>query len=342
MVVVFHCFPQVERMGYAGNQHLSLSAGVDVFFIISGFIMLLSAHRSPRRGSGAFLVNRVIRIVPIYWLLTTFMVLVALFAPQLMSSTRFETWHVVASYLMIPAVHPVTHLYWPILIPGWTLNCEAFFYVLFAAGLAVTADRGGRLAVIVGGLVAAFVLLPLAVPVSGILRFYTDSVMIEFVFGLAAAILYLRGVRLPAWLGWAGIVAGFAVLAATDYVAHPDVRGAVYGLPALAIFVGAVFARWPPAAAGEGRALGWLRMLGDASYSIYLTHMITMAAVGQAWRHALGIGWAGAVPAFILTATAICVAGGIVFYRLVEQPLTRRLQNAIRSRPARRGGATIV
>lgn len=328
MVVGFHAFPQIDRMGYAGNQHLSLSAGVDIFFIISGFIMLLSAHRSPRRGSGAFLLNRVIRIIPIYWLLTTFMVLVAVFAPQLMSSTRYETWHVIASYLMIPAEHPVTHFYWPILIPGWTLNCEAFFYVLFALGLGVTADRLGRLAMIVGGLVTAVVLLPLVVPVSGVARFYTDSVMIEFVFGLAMAVLYLRGARIPAWLSWAGMVLGFGLLAATDYTAHPDLRGAIYGLPALAIFVGAVFARWPETSATGGRVLAWLRMLGDASYSIYLTHMITMAAIGQLWRHMLGIGWPGAVPAFILVAATICAAGGIVFYKLVEQPLTRWLKQA--------------
>jgi exopolysaccharide production protein ExoZ len=337
MVVVFHCFPQLERMGYAGNQHLSLSSGVDIFFIISGFIMLFSAHRSPGRGSGAFLANRAVRIIPIYWLLTSVMVAIALVAPQLLSSTRYETWHVIASYLMIPALHPVMHLYWPILIPGWTLNCEAFFYVLFAVGLAVTRDRRNRLALIVGGGVTAVVLAPLVVPVSGVMSFYTDSVMIEFVFGLGTAILFLSGRRMPLWLGIAAMALGAAALVATDYVAHPDLRGAIYGVPALAIFGGAVFARWP---AGRGRGLvRGLRVLGDASYSIYLTHMITMGAMGQVWRRLLGAGWPGAVPLFILVTGTVCALVGLVFYTLVEQPLTRRLKRVtvLSSRPRNDG-----
>lgn len=65
MVVVYHCFPQLGRMGYQGSKFTALSAGVDIFFIISGFIMLYSTSRSPERGGGAFLLNRAIRILPL-------------------------------------------------------------------------------------------------------------------------------------------------------------------------------------------------------------------------------------------------------------------------------------
>lgn len=322
MVVVFHCFPQLAHMGYAGDEQLWLSAGVDIFFIISGFIMLISSHRSPGRGAASFLVNRAVRILPIYWLLTSVMVALALAVPNLLNATRFEPWHVLASYLMIPARHPTLPFYWPILIPGWTLNYEVFFYVLFAGALAVTADRGWRLAAIVGGLVVACAAAGAVVPADGVAGFYTDSVIVEFAFGLVLALAYLRAWRLPRVVAVAAGAGGIAALVASGLVAHPDVRGLVYGVPALAIVTGAVLSGWRQG----GTVTRLLRVVGDASYSIYLTHMLTMGVVGQVWRRWVGAGSPWLVAAFIVVATLICIVAGAIFYRVVERPLTRRLQ----------------
>lgn len=332
MVVGFHCFPQLERMGYDGNQHISLSAGVDVFFIISGFIMLVSARRSPSRGADAFLLNRAIRIVPIYWLLTSVMVAFVLTAPQLLSSSRFDLMHVIKSYLMIPAQHPVIkEMYWPILIPGWTLNYEMFFYAIFALGLAFIKDRGRNLSLFIGTIITAIVLIPLVVPVNGIAAFYTDSIMLEFVFGIVAAELYLSGRRIPLPVGAVAIVVGAGLLLLSDYVRFPDIKGLAHGLPALLIFVGAVFAPWRQ----TGAFVRGMRLLGDGSYSIYLTHMITMAAIGQAWRKVLGgsVAMPGNAIAFIVVAVTICTAGGMIFYKVVEQPLTNWLKAVLRGKP---------
>lgn len=330
MVVCFHCFPQLERMGYSGNQHVSLSSGVDIFFIISGFIMLVSARRSPSRGAGAFLLNRAVRILPIYWILTSVIVAVALAAPQLLASTRFELSHVIKSYLMVPAMHPVAKLYWPILIPGWTLNYEIFFYLIFALGLGVVKDRGRGLGLFVGSAIAILVLLPLVVRPEGVWSFYTSSVMIEFVFGIIAAEVFLAGHRLSRSIGALCIAAGVGLLLLSDYVPFPDIRGLALGLPALLIFVGMVFAPW-----SQQRA--WVRSLrvtGDASYSIYLTHMITMSAIGQGWRRLLGGTLPGNSILFILFAMIVCAVGGFIFYRMVEQPLTNGLKHAMRVRSA--------
>jgi len=322
MVVVYHCFPQLDRMGYQGLHLQSLSGGVDVFFVISGFIMLYSAHRTPHRGAGTFLQHRAIRILPTYWLLTSLVVAIALIAPQLMGSTRFESGHVLFSYLMLPARHPVLDHYWPILVPGWTLNYEAFFYAIFAAGLLLLRDRGLGLAAFVGTAIALLVLAPLVVPVPGAARFYTDSVMIEFVFGLFAGLAYLRGWRIGRTTGIVCIAAGFALLLASDIVPHPDIRGLVYGVPALLIFVGAVFPRFT--ASG---ALRLPRLIGDASYSIYLTNMIAMAAIGLGWRRLFGSDLPGNTVWFILFAVPACAAAGILCYRLVELPATRALKS---------------
>lgn len=323
MVVLYHCFPQLERMGYKGNHFQSLSAGVDIFFVISGFIMLYSAHRAPARGPGAFLLNRAIRIVPIYWMLTSFMVAIALLAPQLMVSTRFEPTHVLMSYLMLPAKHPVIGYYWPILIPGWTLNYEMFFYLIFAAGLWLLRGRDLALALFVGGIILVLVLMPLFVPVDGAVGFYTYSVMIEFVFGLGCGLLFLRGWRMPKAAGGAAIAIGFALLFWTDFFDHPDVRGLTYGMPALMIFAGAVLTRWSLGPAD------WRlpQMVGDASYSIYLTNMIAMSAIGMGWRKLLGGGMPGNTVLFIVFALTVCGLSGVLFYRLVEAPVTEWLKN---------------
>ncbi len=330
IVVCFHCFPQLERMGYTGNQHISLSSGVDIFFIISGFIMLVSARRSPSRGPGAFLLNRMIRIIPIYWILTSVFVAIALFAPQLMSSSRFELTHVIKSYLMIPAPHPVINMYWPILIPGWTLNYEMFFYIIFALGLAVVPSRGRALSLFVGAIIMGFALLPLFVPLRGVPAFYTSSVIVEFVFGMVAAEIYIAGHRISAPVGALCMLVGGGSLLLSDYVAFPDIRGLTFGIPALLIFTGAVFAPWRP----TGRVVKLLRPVGDASYSIYLTHMITMSAAGQGWRRFIGDALPGSYILFMIVSIAASALGGFLFYRLVELPLTDWLKTNMRGRAA--------
>jgi len=324
IVVAFHSFPQLVRMGFEGKEPHFLSAGVDIFFIISGFIMLYSAHRSPARGGGAFLLNRAIRILPLYWILTSVLVVVALLTPGLLYSTRFEPVNAVMSYLMLPSLHPVTHLYQPILIPGWTLNYEMFFYLIFALALGLTANRGWKLAALAGVMVIGVTLLPLR----GAAAFYASDVMIEFVYGLVMACLFLAGKRIGKRAGIAFIITGFAAMAISDYLSLPDVRSVVYGLPALLVFAGALYLPLDP----RNALVRLMRLLGDASYSIYLSHMMTMAACGMVWRKVLGSDFPGPMLLFVLFSLPVCAVAGWVCYRLVEQPVTRWLQGTARRR----------
>ena len=129
-VVVFHA---AERSGYAFAIG---AAGVDVFFVISGFIMWVIADRRPL-SPGRFLADRIRRIVPVYWLATGVMVAGALAGlfPNLVLTVE----HVVASLAFVPARSPSTGALWPVLVQGWTLNYEMFFYLVFAASLVLPA-----------------------------------------------------------------------------------------------------------------------------------------------------------------------------------------------------------
>ncbi|MFX8354845.1 hypothetical protein ABTL90_19105, partial [Acinetobacter baumannii] len=91
-------------------------------------------------GGLAFLRDRLLRIAPLYWTLSLLMVVLLLTMPQLAQTSKFDARHALLSFLFSPAMHPVLGHYWPLIVPGWTLNYEMFFYVIFALAL----GSGGR------------------------------------------------------------------------------------------------------------------------------------------------------------------------------------------------------
>ena len=127
-----------------------LVAGVDIFFVLSGFVMfhtstgLWGDKRAPLR----FWRRRFIRLVPLYWLFTSLMVATLLLLSRHVRSTEFDLWNVLSSYLFIPSERPGGRIA-PVLSLGWTLNYEIFFYCLF--GLCLRFDRRRGLSLLIGG-----------------------------------------------------------------------------------------------------------------------------------------------------------------------------------------------
>jgi peptidoglycan/LPS O-acetylase OafA/YrhL len=185
---MYHLGLQMARLGYRGPWPDILLSGVDVFFVISGFIMWVT---TARRGQPLeFYRHRLARIVPLYWLVTTAVVAILVVAPGAVQSGKVDVWHIVASYLFIPVVHPVTGLMQPVLVPGWTLNYEMFFYALFGVSLLLPRmTRLLALIVVLGGL-AALGHLPVIAPASAA-EFYTRDIVLEFALGAGAAAMYL-------------------------------------------------------------------------------------------------------------------------------------------------------
>ena len=117
-------------------------AGVDLFFVISGFVMVYASEPMFGRAGGSwqFMTRRLIRIVPVYWLASTLYLVMALAIPVFEKS--YSTASVVASYLFIPWPR-LDGIMQPLVGQGWTLNYEMFFYAIFA--MAVSAPRRSRL-----------------------------------------------------------------------------------------------------------------------------------------------------------------------------------------------------
>ena len=302
------------------------NAGVDLFFVLSGFVMVYASEPLFARPGGAltFWSHRLIRIVPLYWLITAIYLLVAALAPRFERSDSIVT--AVTSLLFIPYPRADGFVQ-PVIGQGWTLNYEMFFYAIF--GLAVLWPR--RIAVTIvsltlAGMVASGVALA---PRSVALAFWTDPIIIEFVFGMLIAAAYRQGLRLPA----AACIALLFAAAASFVI----LTGLLSGLPAWRVLMWGV----PAALTVAGASLGdfalagapWrtLALVGDASYALYLIHSFPVRAVTYFARWA-ELDIARAYWLLLAVATAGAVAIAVALYYLFERPVTRGLR-ALVARP---------
>ncbi len=321
MVVLFHAFFEATRFGYSGHGQAGLTSGVDIFFVISGFIMWYTTY-SAAVTPLTFYRHRITRIVPLYWALTSVIVAVLLISPNHVQSMTFELHHVIASYLFIPAVHPLfPNRMEPVLTPGWTLNYEIFFYLLF--GLCLMAPRRWRHFSIVGAILAIASLSVFRFPDQSLLGFYSSSIILEFAGGVIIGYFFTRGAALPRALAVVIVLTGIVGLGVMSFFVDLGLpRALIWGAPAMAIVGGAVFFE-------RARGISNLfvpRMLGDASYSIYLSHPILLSAFAQFWSKAGLSALPGSTPVFVALCVVVAALGGVMVYYAVELPLARALR----------------
>ena len=303
-VVLFH----------AGQwSHLDLAvgaAGVDLFFVISGFVLWTACEARPTTPA-AFLLARARRILPLYWIVSLVVAAAALAAPMALPIVLPERRHLVLSLLLLPHTDPAGGPF-PLLPTGWTLTYEALFYGVMAIALAAPKDR--RLE-IVSGLLLATSLLGFAY--HGWYTLLANPMLLEFLAGVGLARLWARGrfERLPRASGPGLIAGGLAVLAVCQVSGLRDdfLRPFVWGPPAALIVAGALKLE-ADGRIGAGRRTRALVAEGDASYSLYLVQAPAIAAF--AW---LTPAWPAALRA--PASVALAVAVGWLCYRLVERPL---------------------
>jgi exopolysaccharide production protein ExoZ len=316
MVVWHHGLNQVPGVSQLINAPEFGPRGVDLFFVISGFIMVMTTARKDVTPF-EFFRHRIIRVVPLYWLVTLFMLGCAVIAPTAFKSLQYSPAAIVKSLLFIPYQSlSFPGEIWPVLVPGWTLNYEMFFYALFAASLLVPARY--RLASLVATMVA-LVFAGLAHPTDPILATYTNPRLLEFAAGAGLGHYGIRGVlRVRLWVSVVWIGLGIWLLV----MGWEPVAGAAL------IVAGCLN---PGLAELKSRLL---LALGDASYSIYLTHLFALAALRIVWIRAVPHESLVSAAAFMAVALAVSAAAGFAVYRWVEKPLTEQLRSMLR-RPAR-------
>jgi peptidoglycan/LPS O-acetylase OafA/YrhL len=305
LVVMQHSFQRAESYGLPAHHLLPLEgfglSGVDIFFVISGFIMGYSNQRTPKSPK-EFILHRIVRIVPLYW---AWMVIIAglLFAvPGAFRTLQFDFEHIVYSTVFLSQAvlnEP------PFIDLGWTLEFELLFYVFFALTLFLQSPLRQRF--MLGTAMLTFALV------------FVQPIVLEFLLGYAGFLL-LPLVRRRA-VAAAVALAGVAAFCVTHLFLSEIDRLFKWGVPAFLLVLGL--------AAGRGRYKRVSSYLGDASYSIYLVQVasiplfykIASIVLGansdiEIWLMHLG-------DLLILGSIVFALIAGVMLHEIVEKPLTR-------------------
>ncbi len=303
-----------EGLNWLSSEFRGLGAvGVDVFFVISGYIVTTTAFRS--KSALEFAWKRFRRVAPLYYLLSIPWVLIALYYGE--SYKRA----LVVTFTFWPAIG--NRMIDPVLDSGWTLCFEMLFYVSMALVLLVR--RPWALWVII----AAYAAFWVARELTGIatFRYLGNPIILEFAMGVLAAFVAPKVKTgslglLCLTLGLAGIIAsaviGHGQISDSEFTTNADLsldRVLIWGIPSALLVFGAVTMRdW-----GSRKFFRALVYLGGASYSLYLVHTLAIFA--------LEFFIPAAIPAVIvlLVEVAVALAAGVAVHILIERPLLRAM-----------------
>ena len=287
-------------------------AGVEFFFVLSGFLMIL-VHRNDIDNNNTAAVSRyfrkrAIRIYPIYWIVTlvVFVGAVAL--------SKNEPYDLISSLLLVGGTAE------GILGVSWTLFHEIIFYTLFS--LLLLNKRLG-IYVFILWFICCTIWFNETAP-----HYIFRSINLLFGFGMAAALVWTR-IKMP--LFW--MATGAAIFFGSGFyfvfeVSSKDVSGGLelaFGAGAAVMIAGAVKAEY----VGVLRVPRVLVWLGDGSYSIYLIHCALLSVLAKVWFAAGPTSVAPAVAFCVLVAT--CIVTGMSVHLLIERPIIRHFSQRQRS-----------
>ncbi len=298
------------------------AAGVDIFFVISGFIIYSVTYgRDPRNPEAAplFLFKRFIRIFPLYWI--CLLATLALWC----SGYFYRSLHIDAQILgssifLLPSNKLIVTV-------SWTLVYEMYFYYLFSLTLYI---RNARISVLTTtALICAGLFFSQLLPEGGLRHFLSDPIALEFCFGLILSYFIHSKVLSGFWprLMWLpglillGLGAAFAENNNSTSALAPHVRFLAWGLPALLVTLS--FIKMP---FKKSLPTGLLVPLGNASYSIYLSHPMIMILFAFLIRFHILKPIAYPI-IFPLLLVVICTVFGLIIHYLVERPILALLRN---------------
>ena len=316
-VVCFHVSEQFNGPFAVG------AAGVDIFFVISGFIMWVTTARRPI-DPRQFMWRRIVRIVPLYWIVTLVTAACIFLKPQFFYGHELSWDNLIGSLFFLPVLQNGSlH---PVVIQGWTLCYEMMFYIIFA--LALLLDEKRRLAATVGALLAIVVLHLFWL--RGYASAFTSPIVLEFGAGVVIGRLWMKDIRLQLILALS-LIGGGVILLGLAQALDPEMpRVLRWGVPATLILGGAVFAE----RARPSKPWAWLQFVGEASYSIYLWHvLVAIIMTGVLLRLGVPSGWR---PVLLVM---LSLAASALLYLAIEKPLIRLFNRARRKEPAIRHAA---
>lgn len=295
--------------------------GVDIFFCISGFMVMYSTHHTTQH----FLRKRMIRIVPFYYLMTILTFFLLLLFPGMFEQTVVQFSYLVKSLLFIP-FYIVEGAIQPLFRIGWTINCEMFFFLLFFLSLRISHRYRG---VICSLLLVGVVVINKGVGLDHpIVIFYGDPMMLEFLLGILTYYLvcYLYRFQMSAWVSYLFALIG-CVLLGILIITRPGIdlanwnRLVLWGGSAMLIVLAFFMAE------RHTIILRPLANIGNISFSIYLLHYYFILFVDRSI-----ISFASFSPQSLIAAGISCiivVLSSYVAYHLIEVQFTHWLQSRL-------------
>lgn len=327
ILVVFYHLPHME-LGQAAAPTLSDlvrwgGAGVDIFFVISGFIIMYSSAGSGSFSAIKFLRNRIDRIYPTYWVIllatVSISIIMTYYGIQNATSDKLTYYGFFVSIFLAPfplQIMPV----------AWTLGMEMTFYIIFSIAYKFYKLRSVVVSILIWYALSMIYKYSAIGYIGGSLSFLLHSISLEFLFGVLIAHAFLSN-KMP--FGLLALACGIfvATLSATDALDLGSVgREFRWGIPAALIVYGCVALR--------PRIPRWLMLAGDASYALYLTHTISLSIVSKILIFTMHDDM-NSSSLLQVVSVVFCVFVSIIILLLVERPL-RGLLRSRRSRSLER------
>ena len=322
LVVLFHLLAVERKYGQgvrALPDFLALGAsGVDFFLVISGVALVMTSRGKFQQATyfQGFIFNRLVRIFPLYWVYSSLVLLVFVFRPQWVNAMQGHQADLFASFLLLPQVGL------PLLAVGWVLIHQLFFYLSFALLLLAPEKYLHHLLLLWAALVIVLAFPGVSGPSFSWPLVTYHPLALEFITGCFIGLLVLNGHR-PGG-GWAlGAGVGFWIVLSLIHprVVGPEIpagwaRVILFGVPSSLIVYGATALE-----AQRGFILPRiLQQIGDASYSIYLSHVLVLSALGRCWAVLFIPGPRVHWPVLFFMLTMVLL-WGFISARFLEQPL---------------------
>lgn len=302
-----------------------LEWSVDLFFVISGAVIVISTHGyfGQPGASWRYLRARLIRVIPAYWVATTCMAALLVAFALRYPVFELDLPKIAASYAFWP-YEGLRAQAFPILPLGWTLNMEMFFYLSFWVVLMLCRSMGQAVLVLSVGFIGLALLGQLSSGVAMPFRFWTDKDILNFVSGAVLGYIWIRS----AWrlrYGWWIAILAFALMlpVAMQLRVHEELAEWI-AMVFAAVIVGAALLGLR--AEDDARVPDFAVALGDSSYSLYLSHIFVIMFVSYGIRR---VGLDDAVWLYILLCWGPSIVLGHLLWIRAERPSLRRLRRLV-------------
>lgn len=334
LVVYTHVLMELYNSAQAQFYHLRFwgGIGVDLFFIISGFIMttILPNYVGETDSAKDFIIKRAIRILPLYWLLSSILLFLSRHNPNVLTPGV-----IVKTYILFPIFDKGSFIF--ALIPqSWTLAYELYFYFIIFLALVFMKRFASRFVPIA---LASLVAIGFLFRGGYLATFLTSPLLIEFIIGITIGLIYhstvsnanhtgtnsaLKNISIPFMIIGAGLMCATIVIATGPFYIAEDIaadnvlalqRSLYWGLPCALLVFGYLFTEY----FYHLKASKILVAIGDASFSCYLVHFIFLRKLKDVLPRLFNVN----PDLYVWIYLVLILALSFAVYKFIERPLTR-------------------